>query len=185
MGTLGGQMRVLMAHPPWGFLSTLSPHGELVRMSVSQRTCLYVVIPGDGPSGSLFTLTLTLVWKFHKVLPWPFDPCRCFSQSRRLVLCSSLETQTCGFSSCRAHQALLLPPAGRPHALVSSQRVSTTQLPLLGVKVASIKVMFQSLGETSSSWGGLGSRVEHWCVVLIRDLSTDGNVPPVDLSPVE
>ena len=69
VGTLGGQMRVLTAHPPWGFLSTLSPHGELVRMSVSQRTCLYVVIPGDGPSGSLFTLTLTLVWKFTKCFP--------------------------------------------------------------------------------------------------------------------
>ena len=54
---------------PWGFLSTLSTHSELVQMSVSQRTGLYIVIPGDAPSGSLFTLTLTLVWKFTKCFP--------------------------------------------------------------------------------------------------------------------
>ena len=87
--------------------------------------------------------------------------------------------------SWRAHQAPLLPPAGHPHALFSSQRVSTTQLHLPGVKVASIKIMFQSLNETSSFWGGLGSGVERWCVILIRKLSTDGNIPPVDLNPTE
>ena len=63
--------------------------------------------------------------------------------------------------------------------------MSTTQLHPLGVKVASIKIMFQSLNETSSIWGGLGSGVEHWCVILIRKFSTDGNIPSVDLDPTE
>ena len=53
--------------PPWGFLSTLSTHGELVRMSVSQRTGLYIVIPGDAPSGSLFTLILI---QLFTLIPW-------------------------------------------------------------------------------------------------------------------
>ena len=69
VGTLSGQIGVFTAHPPWGFLHTLSPHGKLVQKSVSQRTCLYIIIPVDAPSGSLFTLTLTLVWKFTKCFP--------------------------------------------------------------------------------------------------------------------
>ena len=151
---------------------------------MSQRTCLYIIIPVDAPSGSLFTLTQTSVWKFTKCFPglWPL-----------LLLLTKLEVCSLLFSgdtdlwlfSWRAHQAPLLPPAGHPHAPFSSQRVSTTQLHLPGVKVASIKIMFQSLNETSSFWGGLGSGVERWCIILIRKLSTDGNIPPVDLNPTE